>query len=212
MLVTIIIVIGLPFLLLFEPFLNHKINFVKIKPLLDQFQGCYRDRFHCFAAYYMICQLVIIVIIIFNPPNDFTAHYLIIIACVIMNLLHQFYRPYVANCLNLFDGAILHQTILVSFLPIVEFFDSFNSNMLTGMIFVLVFIPIVSLTTMKLLIHREKIKRVIVYCSSLKCKHSRNTDENVPLNDCQIQLLKEVGVTVDDNVGKNALIVEVYVS
>ena len=54
-LVTLVIAIGLPFLLLFEPFLNHKINFVRIKPLLDQFQGCYRDRFRCFAAYYMIC-------------------------------------------------------------------------------------------------------------------------------------------------------------
>ena len=53
---------------------------------------------------------------------------------------------------------------------------------------------------------------MIVYCSSLKCKHSRNTDENVPLNDCQIQLLKEVGVTIDDNMRKNALIVEVYVN
>ena len=47
-LLTIVIVIGLPFLLLFEPFLNRKINFVKIKPLLDQFQGCYKDKCHCF--------------------------------------------------------------------------------------------------------------------------------------------------------------------
>ena len=31
---TITIVIGLPLLLLLEPFINHKINFMKIKPLL----------------------------------------------------------------------------------------------------------------------------------------------------------------------------------
>ena len=31
---TIIIVIGLPLLLALEPFLNSKINFIKIKPLL----------------------------------------------------------------------------------------------------------------------------------------------------------------------------------
>ena len=85
---TIAIVIGLPFLLLFEPFLNRKINFVKIKPLLDQFQGCYKDKYHCFAAYYMICRLLIIVIIIVNSPNNFTAHYLIITTCVIMALIH----------------------------------------------------------------------------------------------------------------------------
>ena len=57
-LLTIAIVIGLPFLLLFEPFLNRKINFVKIKPLLDQFQECYQGKYRCFAAYYMICRLV----------------------------------------------------------------------------------------------------------------------------------------------------------
>ena len=52
---TTLIVIGLPLLLALEPFLNSKINFVKVKPLLDQFQSCYKDRYHCFAAYYMIC-------------------------------------------------------------------------------------------------------------------------------------------------------------
>ena len=93
-LVTTVIAIGLPFLLLFEPILNRKINFVRIKPLLDQFQGCYRDRFRCFAAYYMICRLLIIVIITVNSPNDFTTLYLIIIACVAMALTHQLLKPY----------------------------------------------------------------------------------------------------------------------
>ena len=51
---TLVIVIGLPLLLLLEPFLNHKINFTRMKPLLDQFQGCYKDKYRCFAAYYMI--------------------------------------------------------------------------------------------------------------------------------------------------------------
>ena len=61
-----LIVVGLPLLLLLEPFLNGKINFIKIKPLLDQFQGCYKDRYRWFAAYYMICRLIIISIIIAN--------------------------------------------------------------------------------------------------------------------------------------------------
>ena len=43
-----------------------KLNFVIIKPLLDQFQGCYNDNYRCFAGYYMICQLVIMTIITAN--------------------------------------------------------------------------------------------------------------------------------------------------
>ncbi|XP_065896052.1 probable outer membrane protein pmp20 [Dysidea avara] len=69
---TLVIVIGLSLLLLLEPFLNDKINFYRIKPLLDQFQGCYKDKYRSFAAYYMICRLVIIIIIINNSTNNNT--------------------------------------------------------------------------------------------------------------------------------------------
>ena len=41
----IVFVVGFPLLLLLEPFLNSKINFIKIKPLLDQFQSCYKDKY-----------------------------------------------------------------------------------------------------------------------------------------------------------------------
>ena len=203
---TIVIVIGLPFLLLFEPILNRKINFIKIKPLLDQFQGCYRDKYRCFAAYYMICQLVIIVIVIVSSPNDFTTHYLIITACVIMALVHQFSKPYAYNSLNLFDGAILHQTILLSVLPLVEFFDSFNSTLVTGTMYVLVLLPLGSLIAIKILIHRGNIKNLIVYYSISKWKNSNNSDQ-IPLNDYETQLLKEV--IIDDNIRRNAIIVDV---
>ena len=51
LLCAISIVIGLPLLLILEPFLNHKINFIKIKPLLDQFQGSYKDKCRCFHGW-----------------------------------------------------------------------------------------------------------------------------------------------------------------
>ena len=211
---TIVIVIGLPFLLLFEPLLNRKINFVKIKPLLDQFQGCYKDKYRCFAGYYMICRLVIIVIIIINSSNDFIAHYLIITACVALNLIHQFLKPYADNYLNLFDGAILNLTVLVSVLPLVEFFDSYDSNLVTGTVYVLVLLPLVNLIAMKLLIHRRKIRKLIIFCSNLKCKNSRNDDE-IPLNapDHETQSRDdtdgETVVIIDDNMRRNATVVDV---
>ena len=68
---VVLIVIGLPLLLLLEPFLNSKVNFIRIKPLLDQFQGCYKDKYRYFAAYYMICRLIIITIIIANSSDAF---------------------------------------------------------------------------------------------------------------------------------------------
>ena len=49
---SVTILLGLPLLLTIEPFLNHKINSTRIKSLLDQFQGCYKDKYSCFAGYY----------------------------------------------------------------------------------------------------------------------------------------------------------------
>ena len=114
----------------------------------------------------MICRLVIITIIIVNSPNDFTSHYLITMACVVTDLIHQFLKPYGDRYLNLFDGAILHLAILVSFLLLVEFFDIFDSNLVIGTAYILVLLPLVSLVALKLLIHRKKIKTMIVYCST----------------------------------------------
>ena len=166
----IVIVIGLPFLLALEPFLNSKVNFIRIKPLLDQFQGCYKDKYRCFAAYYMVCRLAIITIIIANSSNDFIARYLLIATCVAISLIHQIFKPYSNNFLNMFDGAILHLMVLVSVLPLVESFNSFNSNMVVGIAFVFVILPSVSLIVMKLVASRSEIEQLMRYCY-FKCMH-----------------------------------------
>ena len=162
---TIIIVIGLPLLLVLEPFLNSKINFIKIKPLLDQFQGCYKDKYHCFAGYYMICRLVIITIILADSSNDFIVRYSLITACIIMSLIYQILRPYSNNFLNVFDGVVLHLIVLVSVLPLVQFFDGFNSNLLVGLGFILVALPSISYVAMTIVINKGNIKKLIKYCN-----------------------------------------------
>ena len=123
-----------------------------------------------------------------------------------MALLHQIWRPYSDNYLNFFDGVILHLTILVSALPLAEYFDNFDLNLLAGTIYILVLSPLIGLITMTLWIHRNSVKMMIVYCSSLKRNCSRINDE-MSLNDCEAQLLKEV--IVDDDMRRNAIIVDV---
>ena len=138
-----LIVISLLLLLAFQPLVNSKINLVKVKPLLDQFQSCYKDKYRCFAAYYMICRLVIIIIIITAPSSDFIFQYLLIGACVVIALIHHIFKPYNEeyDLLNRFDGTILQLLVLISVLPLVEFFDAFNSNLITGIAFVLILLP-----------------------------------------------------------------------
>jgi len=110
-----VLVIGLPLQLLLEPFLNHKINFTKMKPLLDQFQGWYKDKYCSFAAYYMVCQFIIIVMIIAIPSNNdlfmFFLNYFSIIAIVVVATI---LKPYNHNLLNIFDGLILQLLVLAT--------------------------------------------------------------------------------------------------
>ena len=202
MLFTILIVIGLPLLLALEPFLNSKINFVKIKPLLDQFQSCYKDKYRCFAAYYMICRLVIITIIIASSSNDFIFQYLLITACVIMDLIHHILRPYSNKLLNMFDGVILHLLVLVAVLPLVEIFNNFDSNFVVGIALSLVILPILIFIVMSITINKEKIRRLPGYCytkcSQLKLLNSKDYNE-IPLTEAEESSEEDEYVNVIDN-------------
>ena len=207
---TVVIVIGLPLLLALEPFLNSKMNFIKIKPLLDQFQGCYKDKYRYFAAYYMICRLVIIIIIIANSSNDFIFHYLLITACVIVALVHLSLRPYSSSLLNVFDGVILHFLVLVSASPLVESFDNFSSNLLVGIMLVLVILPLLIFVAMSLMINKAKIKKLPGYCyNKFSQLRLRNYNE-IPLNETEEPSDEEEFVNViDDSRRVDATICEV---
>ena len=207
---TILIVIGLPFLLGLEPFLNSKINFVKIKPLLDQFQGCYKDKYRCFAAYYMICRLMIITIIIANSSNDLFLQYLLLAVCIIIALIHQILKPYSNSLLNDFDGAILQLLTLISALPFVEFIDNSYTTVFMGITFVIVMLPLLIFITMSLMINKEKIKKFPSYCYT-KCSQIHLWGYNqIPLEEVEELSDEEEYVNViDDNKRINATICDV---
>ena len=109
----VIIVIGLPLFLLLEPFLRQRVNLVRIKPLLDQFQGCYKDKYRWFAAYYLICRQVIILIVYVGNGNYYYMLYGLQTACVIIAMIHGVVQPYKNNLLNGLDEVILVILVLI---------------------------------------------------------------------------------------------------
>ena len=150
---AIIIVVGLPLVLLLKPLLSHIFNFTKVQPLMDHFQGCYKDKYHSFAAYYMICRMVIIVIVVANPSNYFTTQYLLITASTILALIHLVVRPYKRNILNIFDGFVLQIMSLVALTPII---DNVTEDLLLSSTFILTFLPSVAFVVMEVFIYKEK--------------------------------------------------------
>ena len=206
---TLLIVIGLPLLLLLEPFLNAKINFVRIKPLLDQFQGCYKDKYRWFAAYYMICRLIIISIIIANLSEVFISRYALITVSTLMALTHLILRPYADNILNVSDGAILQLLILVTVLPLFEYFDTFDSSLVVGIAFVLLVLPLVQFVMMKIFISKQNLKVITKKIIKAYFFKAKVAHEDVNVNDVANEVSTTfANITVDDNMRKNAIICE----
>ena len=197
------IVTGLPLLLTLEPFINHKFNFTKIKPLLDQFQGCYKDKYRCFAGYYMICRLVIISIVIAKSADDFVANYILIVVCVITELIHAMVKPYNKELLNKLDTIILRLIILITALSLS---DDFESPFVITIAVILVISPLLILIAITLFLHKHNLRKMIkrIECFAFKDEAPNKNDVNkneMPLG--------EYNLLVDDNMRENNTIFDV---
>ena len=197
LLCSISMVPGLPLLLTLQPILNRKFNFVKIKPLLDQFQGCYKDNYRCFAGYYMTCRLVIITIVIANSSNEMITSYVLIVACGIIALIHLTVKPYNSELLNKFDGVILHFIIFIAALPLL---DDFDSPLVIIISFVLVILPLIILFAVTLFLHKDNLKKFAVHFSSRSQTPNNDNDADIS-NETH---MREFHLIIDDNARQKA--------
>jgi len=134
-----VIGIGLPLLLLLEPFLNRKINLVRFKPILDQFQGCFKDKYRWFASYYLICRQVIMLIVFLGNSNYDSMLFYLALTCLAIAAIHIWLQPYKSKFLNIFDGLILQLMIAVMIISSIEYHQSAT----TTLALVLVIFPLI---------------------------------------------------------------------
>ena len=148
MLCSAILIIGLPLFLLLEPLvLSRWFNFIKIKPLLDQFQGCYKDKHRWFASYYLICRQVIILIVYFGNFDYYEMLCFLQTACIMIAMFHIWVQPYTDDWLNAFDGIFLLTLVLVVNTNTFTFLSSVTSII----VIILVLFPLILLCSKKFL-------------------------------------------------------------
>ena len=188
MVFIVLVVVSLPLLLLLEPFLNGKVNFIKIKPLLDQFQGGYKDKYRYFAAYYLICRIVIIALVIAGSSDDLTTHYILIATCAVIALVHLTVRPYADKIHNIFDGIVLHVIVITSVLPVTEYVDNYNEILVSVFAYLCTVLPLISFFIIKLWINKNKIFD-IVKSLSVKYLHKYQAipTEELPITETVIR-------------------------
>ena len=112
--------------------------FVRIKQIVNKLQDCYKDQYRWFAAYYLICRLVIMLITYFANNDYNNMIYYLQTACVVIAMTHILFQPYKNVTLNMIDT-----TILLNMLLIVNLNSfSFSTSTTAGIAITLVIAPL----------------------------------------------------------------------
>ena len=111
------LIIPFTLFLFLSPFLVRCINFPnKLKPFLDEFQGCYKDNFRWMAAFYFFWRQVYLFLIILVNINESLTAYILQFTSMFVLVFHMLLRPYREDWLNLVDTIFLADLLCISLL------------------------------------------------------------------------------------------------
>ncbi|XP_065901388.1 uncharacterized protein [Dysidea avara] len=158
-----IIGIGLPLVILTQRYLIRYFNLklISIKPVIDQLQGCYKEEYRWFAAYYLICRQVIYATDIITQFLSVNPSIIILIVSILMFAIHLWFQPYKRRSLNLFDSIILLVLILTAFI------EYFRSGLCTGAVMICLVLPIICLVNYLALSSKLKYILIPISCGGM---------------------------------------------
>ena len=144
-LLTILIALGLPIFLLLQPFLKKRINFIRIVPLLDQFQQCFKLQYHSFAAFYMICRLLLFLILSLDMITYSTRFLILQVLCFVIAVIQVWVQPYKEDKLNSLDQTILLIALMIVSLNVGIPYTSLSHNeiMIDAIVAILAMLPLI---------------------------------------------------------------------
>ena len=143
----IFLVFPFTFLLLFAPLLAKFGNLNKIKPFLDEFQGCYKDKFRWMAGYYFVARLLYLLILTSPVYQPVASQYVIQVLSFLILMFHMLLQPYENNWLNFVDSLLLADLVLITLLNGETARVVFASipELRQTFLYVLLFIPVIYL-------------------------------------------------------------------
>ena len=102
-----LVLLVLPFTLFLacSPFLAQKFNLIRIKPLMDEFQSCYKPRYQWYPAIYIIAWICLI-FVSWSPP-------LFQSVVLVVMFTHIILQPYQNRWLNTIDTLLLLDALFV---------------------------------------------------------------------------------------------------
>ena len=117
------------FLLLFANRISKHVNLVKLrlKPIIDEFQACYRPECCWFAGFYFLARQVIFFVseISFGTPQS---NIILTTANVLIVIIHTSFQPYKNKLLNILDTILLMDIVFLSMLSTDTVVDGHKVN------------------------------------------------------------------------------------
>jgi predicted outer membrane repeat protein len=103
------------------------ISIENLKPILDSFQGCFKDRFRFFAGLYFFYRLF--ALITFAYTSNLRVFYMIVeVQLVLMLMVHALVQPYKRRWHNAIDAMLFAILALINALTTFNFGRSFSRN------------------------------------------------------------------------------------
>ena len=85
---------------------------IRLKPLFNSFQGCFRDDCRCFAGLYLLYRILIVaLLIILGPTARFYAIFTFLIALFLS--IHCVVQPYQSSWHNVIDALLFVNLLLI---------------------------------------------------------------------------------------------------
>lgn len=113
--IELFIVIPFTLFMLSAPWLMRWRRMIKYKPIFDEYQACYRDRYRWFAGYYLVARHLM-ALTTFVPITVATSTLLQQLLSFTILLIHAYIKPYQERWLNLIDTIFLADLLIFSIL------------------------------------------------------------------------------------------------
>ena len=139
------------------------------KPLLDSFQGCFKDNMHCFAGFFFLYRGFISIVSWF--PKDLQGYYCDMeLALIVILVFQSIAQPFHKTSHNVIASLSICNLVLINSLTI-KIITTVNVEGLTRFVSILQLIQIFLLTLPLLVGIIWIVKQVICYFIKRKCGH-----------------------------------------
>ncbi len=174
--VEIFIILPVCFLLLLAPCLSIRVNFVRLrlKPILDEFQACYKPNCRWFAGYYFLARELIYLTNAIPHQGLPQSNTLMQSVLITVFMIHAAFQPYRKKWLNILDTILLldiHLMATYSFgaIDAQEYF--FNKFIHISTPYILLLVPACYLFVVLLTLIFKRIQLWIINSHFYKTRH-----------------------------------------